>query len=294
MAPLVVMRSTENYTLPLALRTLQSPTHTEWGALMAGSAIATLAAHRAVHHFLTPTHRGPHGRRRQMTRASPAPADRAWRFPSDFIWGVATSAYQIEGAATEDGKGPSIWDTFCQREGTIADGSSGDVACDHLHRLEADLDLIASLGVNAYRFSMSWPRVQPLGHGAWNERGLAFYERLVDGLLARGIQPHLTLNHWDLPQALQDQGGWASRATVHHFVDYARGVAARLGSRLASICTHNEPWVIATLGHDHGIFAPGIKSRATAAQVSHHLLLSTGWRCAHCATRAARRAWASC
>jgi beta-glucosidase len=197
-------------------------------------------------------------------------------FPPDFVWGVATSSFQIEGAAHEDGKGPSIWDTFCQQPGAIADASNGDVACDHVHRLEADLDLIASLGVDAYRFSVSWPRVQPLGQGAWNEAGLAFYDRLVDGLITRGIKPYLTLNHWDLPQALQEQGGWADRATVQHFVDYALGMHQRLGSRVVAITTHNEPWVMAHLGHETGLFAPGIQHRATAMQVSHHLLLSHG------------------
>ncbi len=196
--------------------------------------------------------------------------------PEDFVWGVATSAFQIEGAARLDGKGPSIWDSFCRVEGAIADHSSGDVACDHYHLWEQDLDLIASLGVDAYRFSVSWPRVQPSGAGAWNARGMDFYERLVDGLLARGIKPYLTLNHWDLPQALQDQGGWAERDTVHRFVDYALGMHRRLGGRVASITTHNEPWVMATLGHEDGNFAPGIKDRAVAMQVAHHLMLSHG------------------
>ena len=197
-------------------------------------------------------------------------------FPADFIWGVSTSAFQIEGAAAEDGKGPSIWDTFCRQPGAIADASNGDVACDHYHRLDEDLDLIASLGVKAYRFSVSWPRVQPLGQGAWNEAGLAFYERLVDGLLARGLQAHLTLNHWDLPQALQDQGGWGKRATVQHFVNYALGIQQRLGTKLSSIATHNEPWIVAMLGHQFGTFAPGLKDEALALQVSHHLLLAHG------------------
>ena len=200
----------------------------------------------------------------------------ACRFPDDFIWAVATSSFQIEGAAREDGKGESIWDRFCTVPGVIADASNGDVACDHYHRLNSDLDLIASLGVNAYRFSVSWPRVQPAGQGAWNEKGLDFYERLVDGLLARGIKPHLTLNHWDLPQALQDEGGWTERATMDRFVEYALGMHRRLGDRLAAITTHNEPWVIAVLGHEQGIFAPGIKSRKTALQVAHHLLVSHG------------------
>ena len=197
-------------------------------------------------------------------------------FPPDFVWGVATSAFQIEGAAFEDGKGESIWDRFCRVPGAIADASNGDVACDHYHRLDADLDLVASLGLDLYRFSVAWPRVQPLGEGAWNEKGLAFYDRLVDGLLARGLAPHLTLDHWDLPQALQDKGGWASRDTVHRFVDYALGIQRRLGDRLAAITTHNEPWVVAVLGNEEGTFAPGIKSRRTAVQVAHHLLLSHG------------------
>jgi beta-glucosidase len=197
-------------------------------------------------------------------------------FPPHFVWGVATSSFQIEGAATEDGKGASIWDTFCRVPGTIADHSDGDVACDHYHRLESDLDLIASLGVDAYRFSVSWPRVRPGGSGPWNEAGLRFYERLVDGLLARGIKPYLTLNHWDLPDELQAQGGWAHRDTVARFVEYALGMDARLGSRVAAITTHNEPWVMAVLGHETGHFAPGVKSRAVASQVAHHLMLSHG------------------
>jgi beta-glucosidase len=198
------------------------------------------------------------------------------QFPPDFVWGVATSSFQIEGAAFEGGKGESIWDRFCRQPGVIADGSNGDVACDHFHRLDDDLDLIASLGVNAYRFSIAWPRLQALGHGEFNARGLDFYERIVDGLKARGIQAWATLNHWDLPQGLQERGGWNDRDTVHRFVDYARHVQARLGDRLDGLTTHNEPWVVATLGHEQGIFAPGLKSRRIAAQVSHHLLLSHG------------------
>jgi beta-glucosidase len=197
-------------------------------------------------------------------------------FPNHFLWGVATSAFQIEGAAQTDGKGSSIWDDFCRIPGVIQDSSDGNIACDHYHRWESDLDLVANLGVDAYRFSVSWPRIQPLGFGEFNEKGFAFYERLVDGMLARGLQPHLTLNHWDLPSALQQQGGWESRDTVQRFVDYACEVAKHLGDRVASICTHNEPWVVAVLGHEAGIFAPGIKSRRAAIQVSHHLLVSHG------------------
>ena len=200
----------------------------------------------------------------------------ATAFPDDFVWGVATSAFQIEGASTQDGKGPSIWDSFCRQPGAIADASNGNTACDHYHRWSQDLDLVKSLGVDAYRFSVSWPRVRPGGQGAWNTAGLDFYERLVDGLLERGIQPYLTLNHWDLPDELQARGGWAQRDTVHHFVDYALGLQARLGDRVANITTHNEPWVMSVLGHETGVFAPGIKDRAVAMQVAHHLLLSHG------------------
>ncbi|MBL8329770.1 MAG: beta-glucosidase [Rubrivivax sp.] len=206
----------------------------------------------------------------------PYPYHPAHRFPKDFVWGVATSAFQIEGAAAADGKGSSIWDDFCRVPGTIADASDGRTACDHYHRMPADLDLIAGLGVDAYRFSVSWPRVQPEGRGVFNEAGLDFYERLVDGLLARGVQPYLTLNHWDLPSALQADGGWASRETAHHFVAYASRIASRLGDRVAAITTHNEPWVMAVLGHETGVFAPGVRQRGTAMQVAHHLLLSHG------------------
>lgn len=198
------------------------------------------------------------------------------QFPDNFVWGVATSAFQIEGAAAIDGKGPSIWDEFCRVPGAIADQSNGDIACDHYHLYEQDLDLIKELHVDAYRFSISWPRVQPTGSGEWNEIGLQFYERLIDGLIARGIKPYLTLNHWDLPAALQHQGGWENRETVYRFVEYAKGIHERFGQRIVSIATHNEPWVVATLGHEQGIFAPGIKDRAIAAQCSHHLLLSHG------------------
>jgi beta-glucosidase len=207
---------------------------------------------------------------------SPEPGALAERFPRNFVWGVATSAYQVEGAAHEGGRGDSIWDEFCRRAGAIKDGSSGERACDHYHRIGEDVGLMASLGVNAYRFSVAWPRVQPLGAGAWNEKGFEFYDRLIDALRERGIAPYLTLYHWDLPQALQDGGGWINRDTVRRFVDYAAEVARRFGGRAASIATHNEPWVVAVLGHEAGIFAPGLKSRKAAMQVAHHLLLSHG------------------
>jgi beta-glucosidase len=206
----------------------------------------------------------------------PAAGALATRFPRGFIWGVATSAYQVEGAASAEGRGNSIWDEFCRRPGAIKDGSSGEHACDHYHRSDEDIGLIANLGANAYRFSIAWPRVQPQGAGAWNERGFAFYDRLVDGLLERGIAPYLTLYHWDLPLALQGNGGWADRATTARFADYAAEVGRRLGDRAASIATHNEPWVVAVLGHETGSFAPGVKSRKVAMQVAHHLLLSHG------------------
>lgn len=199
------------------------------------------------------------------------------RFPKNFLWGVASSAFQIEGAASADGKGPSIWDEFCRRPGATADGSDGQVACDHYNRLESDLDLITALGIQAYRFSISWPRIQPLGYGPVNTRGLAFYDRLVDGLLERNIQPFLTLYHWDLPAALQrEHRGWEDRDTAHRFAEYAALIARHLGDRVHSFVTHNEPWVTATIGHELGHFAPGIKNRAVAMQVSHHCLLSHG------------------
>lgn len=197
-------------------------------------------------------------------------------FPAHFKWGVATSAFQIEGAHDADGKGPSIWDTFCNTQGKIADGSNGHVACEHYKRWQDDVNLIGDLGVNAYRFSLSWPRVQPDGQGEWNEIGFAFYAQLIEHLRARGIEVHLTLNHWDIPQALQDLGGWASREMCGHFTRYATEVARRFGNRVHSICTHNEPWVIAILGYEQGIFAPGIQSRTQAMAAVHHLLLSHG------------------
>ena len=204
------------------------------------------------------------------------PAASSNPFPPGFVWGVATSSFQIEGAADADGKGASIWDEFCKVPGAIADGSHGGVACDHYHRWQSDLDLVAQLGVDAYRFSVSWPRVRPGGSGPWNEAGLVFYDRLVDSLLRRGIKPYMTLNHWDMPAELQASGGWADRNTVQRFVEYAVGMGQRFGDRVASITTHNEPWVVAMLGHETGIFAPGIKNRAVAMQVAHHLLLSHG------------------
>lgn len=197
-------------------------------------------------------------------------------FPATFTWGVATSAFQIEGAAAADGKGPSIWDTFCRQPGAINDHSDGAVACDHYHRYREDVGLIAALGVDAYRFSIAWPRVQPDGNGAWNEAGFDFYDRLLAELSARGVKAHVTLYHWDLPQALQDDGGWLNRATCQHFANYAAEVARRFGNRVEAIATHNEPWCTANLGYGNAQFAPGVADVRQAIQVSHHLLLSHG------------------
>ena len=198
------------------------------------------------------------------------------QFPVDFAWGAATSAYQVEGAAFADGKGPSIWDSFSHTPGKTDGGDHGDIACDHYHRLETDLDLIAELGLNAYRFSISWPRVQPDGKGEWNQNGLDFYDRLIDGLLKRGIAPHVTLYHWDLPQALQDDGGWNNRATCYRFAEYACKLAEHFGDRVAAIATHNEPFVASMLGNLFSIHAPGNNDPQLASQVAHHLLLSHG------------------
>jgi beta-glucosidase len=194
-------------------------------------------------------------------------------FPEGFIWGASTSAYQIEGATTEDGRGPSIWDTFARMPGAVFHGETADVACDHYHRLERDLDLMAQLGLKAYRFSIAWPRVQPDGRNV-NPIGLDFYDRLVDGLLARDIAPIVTLYHWDLPQALQDRGGWANRTTADRFADYATTVVRRLGDRVGRWITLNEPWVSAFVGHFEGRHAPGIRDEAAALVAAHHLLLA--------------------
>ena len=198
-------------------------------------------------------------------------------FPANFVWGAATSAAQIEGAAMLDGKGESIWDRFCRETGRINDGSNIDIACEHVARYKEDVALMKWLGLDVYRFSIAWPRVQPSGEGAWNEAGFDFYDRLIDELLAAGIAPHATLYHWDLPAALHDRiGGWQSREIVPLFAAYAAEVARRFGSRLASIATLNEPWCVATLGYETAQFAPGLTSRATAAQVSHHLMMAHG------------------
>jgi beta-glucosidase len=208
--------------------------------------------------------------------ADALPIARSLEFPHGFVWGVATSAYQIEGAVGEDGRGESIWDRFCATPGRVLDGSSGAVACDHYHRWRDDVALMASLGVGAYRFSVAWPRVLPSGRGRVNDAGLAFYDRLVDGLLEAGITPFVTLYHWDLPQVLQDEGGWGARATADAFVAYADVVSRRLGDRVGHWITHNEPWCISILSHHLGLHAPGATDLALALKVAHHVLLSHG------------------
>ncbi len=197
-------------------------------------------------------------------------------FPAGFEWGAATAAYQVEGAWAEDGRGLSIWDVFCRQPGRVQGGDNGNVACDHYHRWCEDVALLASLGLGTYRFSISWPRVLPTGRGTVNEKGLDFYERLVDGLLAAGIAPCVTLYHWDLPQSLQDLGGWANRDSAAWFADYARIVFGRLGDRVGRWITHNEPIVTADFGHRLGVLAPGIADLRVATRVTHHLLLSHG------------------
>lgn len=193
-----------------------------------------------------------------------------------FTWGVATSSYQIEGAANAGGRGPSIWDTFSRVPGAVINGDSGDVACDHYHRYNEDLDLIKWLGVNAYRFSIAWPRIFPQGAGSPNQAGIDFYDRLIDGALERGITPWPTLYHWDLPQALEDKGGWNSRATSERFAEYAHLMAEKFGDRVKNWTTLNEPFCSAWLGYLYGVMAPGIKDLQTAINASHHLLLGHG------------------
>jgi len=197
-------------------------------------------------------------------------------FPKDFTWGAATSAYQIEGAWDEDGRAPSIWDTFTRQKGRIEDSSNGDITCDHYHRFKEDISLMREIGIKAYRFSASWSRVLPLGRGKVNAKGLDFYERLVDELLKNEITPFLTLYHWDLPQALEDEGGWTSRDTAFAFSEYADILSRRLGDRVKHWITHNEPSVAAFSGYQYGDHAPGVKDLKTALRVSHHFLLSHG------------------
>jgi beta-glucosidase len=197
-------------------------------------------------------------------------------FPDGFVWGAATASYQIEGAVHEDGRGPSIWDTFARTPGKVYAGHTGDVACDHYHRYRDDVALMAGLGLASYRFSVAWPRIQPDGTGPVNVRGLDFYDRLTDELLSRGIDPVVTLYHWDLPQTLQDRGGWTVRETAEAFAEYARIVYARLGDRVRTWTTLNEPWCSAYLGYGSGRHAPGVTDPAAAFTAIHHLLLGHG------------------
>ncbi|MGW4904256.1 GH1 family beta-glucosidase [Streptomyces albidoflavus] len=216
-----------------------------------------------------------------MTTTDPAPltapaAPDLSGLPAGFTWGVATAAYQIEGAVAEDGRAPSIWDTFSHTPGKVAGGDTGDVACDHYHRWPEDLALMKRLGVDSYRLSIAWPRVHPQGDGPVNEAGLAFYDRLVDTLLEAGITPNVTLYHWDLPQALQDRGGWPARETAEHFAAYASTVAERLGDRVSRWATLNEPLCSAWIGHLEGTMAPGLRDIDAAVKASYHLLLGHG------------------
>ncbi|MCQ8188616.1 GH1 family beta-glucosidase [Streptomyces rugosispiralis] len=197
-------------------------------------------------------------------------------FPHDFLWGTATSAYQVEGAVAEDGRSPSIWDTFSHTPGKVAGDDHGDVACDHYHRWRQDIGLMKRLGTNAYRLSIAWPRVVPGGDGPVNVKGLAFYDELIDGLLEAGITPSVTLYHWDLPQVLQDRGGWPERDTAEHFAAYASVVVDRLGDRVHHWTTLNEPLCSAWIGHLEGVMAPGFTDLTAAVRASYHLLLGHG------------------
>ena len=198
------------------------------------------------------------------------------RFPDGFLWGAATAAYQIEGAPEADGKGPSIWDTFTHIPGKTWHGDTGDIACDSYHRYREDIAMLQRLGVGAYRFSLNWPRIQPDGRGQPNQAGLDYYHRLIDGLLEKGIAPVVTLYHWDLPQALQDKGGWAMRDIAEIFADFAAIAGEAFGDRVHRWITVNEPWVVAHVGYRDGRHAPGISNPAQAVAANHHLLLAHG------------------
>ena len=223
------------------------------------------------------------------TQEKPAPPGSGVAFPPGFVWGTATASYQIEGAAREDGRTPSIWDTYSHTPGRVVGGDTGDVADDHYARYREDVAIMRELGVGSYRFSVAWPRITPQvterGLGPVNEAGLAFYDRLVDELLGAGIAPAATLYHWDLPQALEDAGGWTNRATAERFAEYAEVVAARLGDRIGTFITLNEPWCSAYLGYASGVHAPGRTEPASALAAVHHLNLAHGL-----ATAAVRRA----
>jgi beta-glucosidase len=198
-------------------------------------------------------------------------------FPRDFLWGAATAAYQIEGAAAEDGRGESIWDRFCTVPGAVRNGDTGAVACDSYHRFPQDVELMRELGLDAFRFSIAWPRILPDGRGRIEPRGLDFYDRLVESLLAAGIRPFATLYHWDLPQRLENEGGWPARGTAEAFAEYVDIVVERLGDRVLDWATHNEPFCTAWLGYAVGLHAPGRQNEADALAAVHHVLLSHGW-----------------
>src|ERR1700729_1785939 len=203
-------------------------------------------------------------------------ADGALTCAEGFAWGTATSAYQIEGAVSADGRSPSVWDTFSRVPGKVSHGDTGDIASDSYHRYREDVALMASLGLNAYRFSIAWPRVQPGGRGAMNEKGLDYYRALLDELAGHGIAATVTLYHWDLPQELQNDGGWAVRDTAERFAEYAAICGDALGDRVARWITLNEPQVVANNGYRHGQHAPGLKDDSAAAATTHHLLLGHG------------------
>ncbi|KRV50412.1 beta-glucosidase [Wenjunlia vitaminophila] len=210
------------------------------------------------------------------TRTEDKDAPRTLRFPEGFWWGTATSAYQVEGAEQEDGRGESVWDRFSRVPGAVERGETGATACDHYHRVEQDVALMAALGTNAYRCSVSWPRLLPEGTGPVNRRGLDHYHRLVDRLLEHGITPLLTLYHWDLPQALQDRGGWRARETAERFAEYAAVCFDAFGDRVRDWITVNEPWIVGVLGHQLGLHAPGERDVAGSVRAMHHLLLGHG------------------
>jgi beta-glucosidase len=237
--------------------------------LLAGGALAAVAT---VVGGLAAWRSGLIGRSSPAENSVGAPL----HFPHGFLWGAATAAYQVEGAVREGGRGRSIWDTFSHTPGKTHHGDTGDVAVDHYHRLKGDLDLMAQLGLNAYRFSVAWPRVQPEGRGQPNQQGLDFYRRLTDGLLRRSVTPVVTLYHWDLPQALQDEGGWTNRTVADRFAEYAEVVFKALGDQVPLWITLNEPWVSAWIGYGSGAHAPGIAGTRQALAATHHLLLAHG------------------
>ena len=198
----------------------------------------------------------------------------AMKFPADFVWGTATASYQIEGAFDVDGRGVSIWDTFSKTPGKVVNGDTGDIACDHYHRFEEDIKIMKDLGVSAYRFSIAWPRLFPNGDDKREERGFAFYNRLINSLIDAGIEPMVTLYHWDLPQALEDKGGWANRSIVEAFAHYATACAEAFGDRINTWITLNEPWCVSWLGYSSGVHAPGKKDFKLAIAASHHTALA--------------------